>query len=260
MLRHRYANETVRFDVRNGPDDGAVRWRQRKQRDCVERRAAAGSAHLSGRERLPTAATFQNRARARAAGTLLAWVLLAAAFLAAPPLVSTAQAQTEIWPATLNPRELPTGQVNHVPDASYVVVGCDSRFPSVTCGATRTLSDNKFHIRYELLYLLRDHARTPHPAARAVVSPGIASYRRDRLTLHVADRSYAFRDAQVGDSGRGRETSLAWNHTEISWTNSSVRTLRIGDKHCYESRSVRILTQINTRAIAHYQSQSYLHV
>ena len=69
LMRPTDADEAVRFDVRNRPGDGSLRWSQRQQLDYAARRAPSSA-------RRPAPATFRSRALAKAAGTLLALAAL----------------------------------------------------------------------------------------------------------------------------------------------------------------------------------------
>ena len=70
------ANETVQFDAGNRPGEGSRRWRQRKQLDAAKRRVPRTPTPASSSVRRPAPATFRSRALAKAAGTLLAMLLI----------------------------------------------------------------------------------------------------------------------------------------------------------------------------------------
>ena len=141
---------------------------------------------------------------ARAAGVAC---LLALALLASP----RAEAQTEIWSATLTPQ-----------DTGNNVFGCDNDEidTAAQCSNTSVLSDDDFTV-----------GTTDHSIKFLVNQAGIylqfrvfpALTNGDTLTLVVGTTSLAFSDADFV----GEETLWIWENTGLSWTAGTDVSLRL---------------------------------
>ena len=147
--------------------------------------------------------------RTHGPGTRACLALLAATALLA--LAAPAQAQTEIWSATLTPQDLGSG-----------ALGCNSTAinTAVECSNTDVLSDNDFTL-----------GSTEHTIG--IIELGvdetlqITSTRvftdADTLVLVLGTTSLAFSDGITGSDGAGR----VWLSTGISWTAGTDVSVRL---------------------------------
>ena len=147
------------------------------------------------------------RARRTAPASGLLALLAATALLA---LAAPAQAQTEIWSATLTPQDLGTG-----------ALGCsNTEFnTAVACSNTAVLSDNDFTL-----------GSTDHtigmielgPGSLQITSTGVFTD-ADTLVLVLGTTSLAFSDGIPGSDGAGR----IWLSPGISWTAGTDVSVRL---------------------------------
>ena len=147
--------------------------------------------------------------RTHGPGTRACLALLAATALLA--LAAPAQAQTEIWSATLTPQDLGSG-----------ALGCNSTESNTAaqCSNTAVLSDNDFTL-----------GSTEHTIG--IIELGvdetlqITSTRvftdADTLVLVLGTTSLAFSDGITGSDGAGR----VWLSTGISWTAGTDVSVRL---------------------------------
>ena len=139
----------------------------------------------------------RSTARSTAAGALLALVAL----LAVP---IPAQAQTEIWSATLTPGSFAN------------VVGCHFLFapstPAMDCADSSVLSDDEF-THDTTTYTIQVLQISAGDDLRIDVTPDFTDSAAE-LTLTVDGTAFAFAAGQ-GGSGSG---GVAWNNSGLSWT------------------------------------------
>ena len=150
------------------------------------------------------------RARRTAPASGLLALLAATALLA---LAAPAQAQTEIWSATLTPQDLGEG-----------ALGCYSPElnPAVACSNTAVLSDNDFTL-----------GSTDHtiviielgPGSLQITSTGVFTD-ADTLVLVLGTTSLAFSDGIPGSDGAGGDGRI-WGSTGISWTAGTDVSVRL---------------------------------
>ena len=164
---------------------------------------AAGAGALPGARRRCEAGT-----RTHGPGTRACLALLAAAALLA--LAAPAQAQTEIWSATLTPQNVGSG-----------ALGCNNTAinTAVACSNTAVLSDNDFTLGStdHVIGLLELSAE----GSLQIISTGVFTD-ADTLALVLGTTSLAFSDGLLG-SGDGQ----LWLSTGISWTAGTDVSVRL---------------------------------
>ena len=164
---------------------------------------AAGAGALPGARRRCEAGK-----RTHGPGTRACLALLAAAALLA--LAAPAQAQTEIWSATLTPQNVGSG-----------ALGCNNTAinTAVACSNTAVLSDNDFTLGStdHVIGLLELSAE----GSLQIISTGVFTD-ADTLALVLGTTSLAFSDGLLG-SGDGQ----LWLSTGISWTAGTDVSVRL---------------------------------
>ena len=185
-----------------------------RERPALRRRAASGALRAAGGDGVtaiaPVGLALPGANRLSRPGIVLARAagvacLLALAILASP----RADAQTEIWSATLTPQATDVG-----------VLGCDSNDSDTAdqCSNTAVLSDDDFTLGSTdhtiVLILQGDLINLSHTPALTDV---------DNLVLVLGTTSLAFSDATSLQSGG----LLLWSGTGITWTAGTDVSVRL---------------------------------